>query len=245
MGVSKPAELFWNFYQSADRLTGEEPEFLTPDERLRSASLRFEKRRMDWLGGRWAMKSLLVRSGILSSSVKKNCIRILNEDSGAPYAVDLYDVRLPGCISISHRAGAAFCAFSPAAGIQVGADLELVEAKEAAFFEDYFTPGEKSLALRCESMTRDLAIVLAWSGKEAVFKALGTGMRMDTRSVEIGGYEWIADHPITESTWYELSIMCQSLDGDFHGRWMLRGDYVLTLAYMGENEPLVIKEIPL
>ena len=230
MGRSKSTDLFWNFYQNTDGLTGEEEGFLSCDEKLRLAGMRFEKRRNDWLTGRWAAKSLLARSGMLPSVGKRDHFQILNEESGAPFAADLKGVRLPGCLSISHRAGAAFCAFSSAAGVQLGVDLELIEPKEASFFEDYFTPSEKSLVLGCGEKQRNLAILLAWSGKEAVFKALGTGLRMDTRSVETGGFGWIADQSITENEWYDLFLSCAKKDFNFQGRWMLRGSYVMVLA---------------
>jgi 4'-phosphopantetheinyl transferase len=243
MGRSKPTDLFWNFYQASERLTGEEAGFLSPDEKRQLAGLRFEKRRNDWLLGRWAVKSLLIRSGMLGSGAKMECIQIANEESGAPYATEPGGARLPGCISISHRAGAAFCAYCPTPGVSLGADLELVERKEAAFFEDYFTPAEKSIALQCKEKERDLAILLAWSGKEAVFKALGTGMRMDTRSVETGGFAWIKDRPITECEWYDMTLTCQTVYAAIHGYWMMRGSYVLVLANIGQTGPSVMQEV--
>jgi 4'-phosphopantetheinyl transferase len=243
MGRNKSTELFWIFYQSADRLTGEEAGFLSPDEKRHLARLRFEKRRTDWLLGRWAVKSLLMRSRMLVHVTQMDFIQIANEGSGAPYVTDLEGVRLPGCISISHREGAAFCVYSPTPHVRLGADLELIERKEASFFADYFTSAEKSIALQCNEKERDLAILLAWSGKEAVFKALGTGMRMDTRSVETGGFEWIKDQAITENEWYDLTLSCQLADTAFHGRWMLRGSYVLTLATKSEPGLMLLHEV--
>jgi 4'-phosphopantetheinyl transferase len=234
-------DIYWLFLKNADWLTGEEPNFLTRDEKRRLAGHRFEKRRKEWLLGRWAAKSLLLGCNPPWVTGKMDTIQICNETSGAPYAEDIAGDRLPGCLSISHRAGAAFCAYNPGA-VRIGADLELVEPKEISVFADYLTSTERQTVENCQPDLRSLAILVGWSGKEAAFKALGTGLRIDTRRLETGGYAWIADHYPVEGKWndLELSLLCG--ESSFRGLWMVREQFVFTLAGQG-SEPLLVHEI--
>jgi len=86
-------------------------------------------------------------------------------------------------ISMTDRAGWAVCAIAPP-GIEVGVDLELVESRSTLFVQDYFTDAERRVALTGESAD-PLLTNLIWSAKESALKVLRTGLRRDTRSVEI------------------------------------------------------------
>lgn len=229
----KLTDIFWIFTEDSGRLSGAEPGFLSQEEKRRLAGLRFEKRRKDWLLGRWAAKSLLVRSGFHWAAGRMDEFQICNEESGAPFAADLAGNRLPGCLSISHRAGVAFCAYSPVHGACIGADLELIEPKNDVFFEDYLTPAEQDLVRSCSEEQRWLAIALIWSAKEAVFKAMGTGLRLDTRKVEIG----LANSPLFKTIfpeWLPLLISGNVLPDKVACRWQVRNEFVLTFASLGD-----------
>ena len=68
----------------------------------------------------------------------------------------------------------------------IGCDLELVEPRSEAFVRDYFTVPEQC----CVGAVPDgeeswLRANLLWSAKESVLRVLETGLRRDTRSVEI------------------------------------------------------------
>ena len=86
-------------------------------------------------------------------------------------------------VSLTDRAGCAAClvADEPAA---IGCDLELVEPRSDAFVRDYLTGPEADL-VAAAGPARDVAANLIWSAKESALKVLRTGLRRDTRSVEV------------------------------------------------------------
>ena len=157
-------------------------------------------------------------------------ILIRNIESGAPIAVDRMGRQL-GVLSISHRSGGAFCAFTPEHATQLGADLEIIEPKNKDFFGDYLTEAEMRVVDALPPEKRDLAILLAWSGKEAVFKAIGTGLRIDTRNVEIDLKPLLFEEK--SAGWQPLQISWLKGQSTFNGCWMMKGDFILTLAYSG------------
>ena len=94
---------------------------------------------------------------------------------------------------MTDRADWAVCMVAPR-GLAVGSDLELVEARTDAFVRDWFTPAERDLVLRRrDRATRDLLANLVWSAKESALKVLETGLRRDTRSVEVDVVETDGD----------------------------------------------------
>src|SRR5581483_1022133 len=96
----------------------------------------------------------------------------------------------------------------------VGCDLEVVEPRSAGFVHDFLTRGERDWVAR--HTDPDAAANLVWSAKESALKVLRTGLRRDTRSVEIAyGARQIAG-------WQELAI---TVDGQqiFPGWWQRLG----------------------
>ncbi len=73
-------------------------------------------------------------------------------------------------------------------------------------------------------MERDLVANLVWCGKESALKVLRTGLRRDTRSVEVSFPQGGA-----VDGWAPLSI--RAVEGTvFPGWWQRFGAFVLTLA---------------
>ena len=191
--------------------------FLTPTEQAQADTLRFARRREDWLLGRWTAARLVEGIPDLRGAVLKN------EPSGAPF-FERDGKRLSGCVSLSHRAGEGFCVYSRE--LQVGADVELVEPRSDAFTRDYFTIEEQQLGAEFTESTRKIWANLIWSAKEAVLKTLRTGLRMDTRQVSI---DLTGDIQI-ENCWQALEIKCNAAAGTWIGWWQRRESYVFTLA---------------
>lgn len=160
--------------------------WLSPGERAVLAGLGFPKRRNDWLLGRWAAKravlSLLARA---PDPVAASAIEVLPDSDGRP------GTGLPGVrLSISHAGGVGFAAASRGPN-PIGCDVEVVAPRSEAFVEDYLTPRE-SAAVR-QAAPDDAALVtnLIWSAKESALKALGQGLRLDTRAVEVRNEGWL------------------------------------------------------
>jgi phosphopantetheinyl transferase len=161
------------------------PAFLSASEQRTYERLRFPKRREEWLLGRWTAKQLLRRSLESYRDLALSAIDIGVDPDGAPYLSVQGEGRLPASLSISHRAGRAVCALSPALSPSIGVDLERVEPRSKAFVEDFYTAGEAARAWARAPEVRDTLITAMWSVKEAVLKAFREGLRVDTRAVEV------------------------------------------------------------
>lgn len=147
-------------------------------------TLRFAKRRTDWLLGRWTAKNAV--AAYLGLSPELNAladIEVRQQPSGAPQAF-CRDEPAPVSISLSHRAGLGACTVAPCV-VLVGCDLEIVEPHSDAFLTDYFTPEEQAMVIRAGAANRVWLLSLLWSAKESAVKALGEGLRLDTRHLTV------------------------------------------------------------
>jgi phosphopantetheinyl transferase len=80
-------------------------------------------------------------------------------------------------VTLSHTDGEAVAL--AVCHARAGIDLERVEARHPAFADEWFVPEERALGLDDAGLTR------AWAIKEAVLKALGTGMALSPRDVVV------------------------------------------------------------
>jgi phosphopantetheinyl transferase len=158
---------------------------LSPREADVLAGLAVVPRRRKWLLGRAAGKRL-VRAVEGADVLADAEISILNRASGEPYVVceGRGPWRLP--ISLSHRSEVGLAAAPDDAHARIGADVETVEARDAALVRQFFTDGEAGL-VQGGTAPADAMVALIWSAKEAVLKLLGLGLRLDTRRVVVTG----------------------------------------------------------
>lgn len=202
-------------------LCGTEPQVL--------AGLRVPKRHDEWRSGRWAAKHAVAAVlGVVPGDVE-----VRADDDGAPHA--LCGNPLPVGISISHRAGVAVCTVvRPAA--PVGCDLEVVEPRAPVFVADWFTAAERRRVGAAGDEARDLLVTATWSAKESALKALGSGLRRDTRSVEVE-----IDERDGVDGWRRLAVQVE--DGRvMAGWWRRHRGMVLTVAgaSCGHGRPLPV-----
>lgn len=156
--------------------------WLSEAERQRVAGLQFPRRRRDFRLGRWTAKRAIAAClGLCDIGAER--IEIRAAPSGAPAAF-IDGAPAPVAISLSHRAGRALCAVAPA-GTALGCDLELIEPREPSFAADYFNEAELALLSAVPTEAQARLCTLIWSAKECALKALGEGLRLDTRDVAI------------------------------------------------------------
>jgi 4'-phosphopantetheinyl transferase len=193
--------------------------WLTAPEADRLASMRFSKRRVESRLGRWtAKRAVALATGIETGDEALAAISIRNAPDGAP-EVFVDGVAAPVRISMTDRAGWAVAAVSGHG--EVGCDLELVEPRSAAFVRDYLTDAERLLVAGWDDP--HLAANLVWSAKESALKVLHTGLRRDTRSVEVEPADWPG------GGWHSLSV--RAVEGrTFPGWWRRFGAFLLTVA---------------
>ena len=197
-------------------------------------TLRFPRRREDWLAGRWASKRLLADLQLGGEPFVPTETALLRSPSGAP-VLHHRGRPLPYSLSLSHRAGGVFCACCPLPGVALGVDLEWVEDRHPAFYQDYFTAAEQAFAAGVEPHAPAVWFTLLWSAKEAVLKSLGLGLKADPRRIEISvdPRVWQALHlPALAPAWQLFTVQAHGLPGNApHRLWARRsGDFVLTCA---------------
>jgi 4'-phosphopantetheinyl transferase EntD len=142
------------------------------------------KRRSDWRHGRWAAKQAAARYlGLPSDTEGLREIQVIPADSGAPELFRNCEP-LPATISITHGSGRAACLIGPP-GIELGCDLEVVEARSISFIHDWFTAAEQEAIANDLPERRHVLATAIWSAKECALKALAEGLRLDTRSVDV------------------------------------------------------------
>ncbi len=228
MGISTPASRW--LARGEDHLPADDC-WLSAGERARAADLRFTKRRTEYLVARWTVKQAVARVlGVSTDPPELARVEVRNATTGAPVA---YWDGTPADlgISLTDRAGWAVCLVGPPSGA-VGCDLELVEPRSPAFVQDYLTPAEQRAVLDAGSgEVRPEAANLIWSAKESALKVLQTGLRRDTRSVEVN-----IDPGPARDGWSALTI--RSVDGaEFPGWWRRHGAFLLTVAFDSPCRP--------
>lgn len=200
----------------------EHDDWLTEPEAERLQSFRYTKRREEARLGRWTAKSAVAAALGLDNDIEVlRDLVIRNAVDGAP---ELFIAGSPAGyrISMTDRADWAVCTVV-GDDVEVGCDLELVEQRSEAFVRDWFTAGERDYVF-ARSDDHDLLANLIWSAKESALKVLRTGLRRDTRSVEITLLD-----TRTDDGWGALTAT--TVEGDrFTGWWRQFGDFVLTYA---------------
>ena len=216
-------------------------------EQKRLSTLKIEKRRRDWLLGRWTAKHLI--QGYLTAAEGRtpalDSIYIANAEDGSPFCEILSTgrkaQRLPVSLSISHSHGHSLCALcheSERSDVtwSLGCDMEWVEHREGSFVNDFFTAQEIRDVMATPVDRRDCRVTAIWSAKEAVLKSLRTGLRIDTRRItcQFGPPDALA------TEWTPLTVLVDSgLAAEFPGGWFawwqVQDDFVLTMALHEEE----------
>jgi 4'-phosphopantetheinyl transferase len=222
LDVPEVHELVWLSQGMQDAPDGDD--WLSAREAAWVERMRFPKRRSEFRLGRWTAKTALsLYLGRERSPGELRAIEIDRAADGAP--LPLVDGRpAPASITMTDRADQAVCVVGPVGG-GIGCDLELVEPRSDAFVTDYLTEAEQRLVRAAEpGEDRELLANLVWSAKEAALKVLRTGLRRDTRSVEVSFPE-----DDTALGWRPLHVRTAEGPG-FPGWWRRFGAFVLTVA---------------
>ena len=146
-------------------------------------------RRTEWLFGRVAAKEAVRRflKDYYQARWSDADVRIWTDDYGKPHALGAWDAFLTGSLDIAIAHTAQFVVAIAAANAHVGVDAESVQRDlSEEFTAGVFTPEELELA--AQAAKASLAIIRFWCAKEAVSKALGTGIRYSPKEMVITGY---------------------------------------------------------
>ena len=165
---------------------------LNKTERVDFANLSGSaSRRTEWLFGRIAAKEA-VRRFLQDNYQARWCpadVQIWCDDSGKPHPIGRWkDDHLTSSIDLAIAHTAQFVVAVVAANARAGVD---VESRDRDLSEEFtrgvFTPEELDLAVR--AVNAPSAVVRFWCAKEAVSKALGTGIRYSPRELVVASFQ--------------------------------------------------------
>ena len=209
-------------------------EWLSAHERNHLDSIRYTKRRNEYVTRRWTAKQAIAT--VLDfdrSAASLTRLEIRHRDSGAPY-VHLDGKMADVDVSLSDRAGWAVCLVGPPGSAEsgtLGIDLEIVEPRTDGFVADFFTPLERDFVnALTDREQRHEAANLIWSAKEAALKVQQVGLRVDTRTVEVQA----TARPRLDG-WAPMTVT--GGDGTMPGWWRRDGVFVLTIVCNVNREP--------
>ncbi|HUB33836.1 MAG TPA: 4'-phosphopantetheinyl transferase superfamily protein [Bryobacteraceae bacterium] len=213
-------EVYW-LVQDAGGVP-EDDAWLGVRERAVLASLRIAKRRSDWRLGRWTAKLAIAAYRRLPPRTEAlAAIEVRPAPSGAPAA--FFRGQPAGLtMSLSHSHGVGFCVLG-GNGTELGCDVERVELRSLAFLQDFFSGEEVELVLRSPAEERDRMTTLIWSAKESTLKAIGCGLRSDTRAALVNFEPGWRD-----GGWSALRVRYSGRI--FQGWRRQRGDFVFTMV---------------
>jgi len=209
-------------------------EWLSPHEREHLASIRYTKRRDEYVTRRWTTKQAVATVLDIDRTPSALArIEVRHRESGAPY-VQLDGAMADIDVSMSDRAGWAVCLVGPP-GVRavgtLGIDLEIVEPRTDGFIADFFTAAEREhVRALIDPERRHEAANLIWSAKEAALKVQQVGLRVDTRTVEVQ----LHGAPRADG-WAAMTVVGAA--GPMPGWWRRDGVYLLTIACDRPCEP--------
>ncbi len=155
--------------------------WLTGPERTLYHSFHLPKRRREWLAGRLAAKDLIRHRHGLDGARCFQRIEVRALTEGPQRGRPVYTVEgRPGeyCLSISHSGEMALAALARRSPQMIGVDLEAVEERDGSFETLVLSPKELRRLRGIRARARSFPVTLLWVFKEALVKALGTGLRL-------------------------------------------------------------------
>jgi 4'-phosphopantetheinyl transferase len=187
-----------------------------------------EKRREDFVRGRWIAKHLLAAG---RPGSRPDDYVILPDTLGAPVVYDDSLTVLPVSLSISHTAGLAAAAVGEEPA-RVGVDVERLIDEPTAIVEEYFTREERALCSGSGGGAIRARATAIWSVKEALMKAMGEGLRIPAQAVGVTALSEERDG------WAKAEVFVRPGDPVPRAWVRMRHDHVLVLAVTGhDGEP--------
>lgn len=144
-------------------------EVLTDREAQEYEAFKIDKRRNEWLAGRYALK--LAACELFTFKMKE--MEVKNLPSGKPVLLVPGGTHLP--VSITHSGDYAAAAIS-VTGDNIGVDIEIIEPRSRAWAEQCFDKDEIS-------SFAPVFLTELWAKKEAVLKFLGVGLSINMTDI--------------------------------------------------------------
>jgi len=172
-------------YCSVTGISNTSKDILTPNELNILKSFKLEKRRGEWLAGRRVAKEAVLALLPYTDITTPEELEILTKPGGEPFVKINGKTRSDIPISISHSNEVALAAVGSSPIIGVGIDVEVVEDRASSFLRTAFTPAERRIFHDLSGEQRTYLSTSLYTMKEAVTKALGIGLSVNTYDVEV------------------------------------------------------------
>ncbi len=163
--------------------SGADETVLSPEEHARLATFSHPDRRIGFVLGRTAARTLIGRALGVAPEVAPLAVA----EGGAP-VVALAPEAAPLFVSIGHAGRGEPVGGAVIASVHVGFDLERILPRHAGLWRRMLAPEEHDVLDALGGAT-DEAQTLLWSLKEAVLKGTQTGLRAGMRSVMLSGLD--------------------------------------------------------
>lgn len=152
-------------------------------------SLKIEKNRIQWISGRYAVKSALFKFKMESSPLMDlSCIDVLKGADSAPYILQYPDL----CVSITHSF--PYC-IGIVSKMRSGIDIENLAEPKDSLIKYFYSTGEKKILEGLKDTEEFLRqAMIYWTRKEAVSKFMKLGMQMDFKSLDTSNDRIILDN---------------------------------------------------
>ena len=144
-------------------------EFLNKREMEIYNSFKIDKRKSEWLGGRYALKTLA--NDLFNFGIKY--IEVKNLASGKPVLNVPGGTKLPVTITHSGPYAAAAIALT---GQSIGLDIEAIEQRSSAWVKQCFD--KREISSKSAPFLTEL-----WAKKEAVLKFMGVGLKLSCTDI--------------------------------------------------------------
>lgn len=142
-------------------------------------SLKIEKNRIQWIAGRYAVKSALFKYKLERAALMDlSCIDILKGEDSSPYILQYKDM----CVSITHSF--PYC-IGMVSNKKIGIDIEEISEPKESLIR-YFYSNQENTILENLKKTDEYCqrAMIFWTRKEAVSKLLKLGMKMDFKKLD-------------------------------------------------------------
>lgn len=215
-------------------------DFLRTEDQTEYSRFKVAKRQNEWISSRITTKKMMVKI-LNDKKIAIRDIRIQKETNGRPYIFVDGKGRLNGSFSLSHSQGMVFCGYSDAPDMHFGIDLEKIEERKLEFIMDYFTNDEIKNYQQCTSDQKKEYSTLIWSAKEAALKAIGKGLALDTRKVEV-----IPQNVVSLIEGWKMCnvIFREGSEKEYTALWQEKGGFIRTIS-VPAGDPIHLSEIDL
>lgn len=170
--ISIPTDVTFHRLVYDESLEEEWASLLSAEENVRLAEMKHKNRRRSFLMGRASLRLML--SALSGAPALDVIIRV--EENGSIVSPDT-----PWHISLAHSGEEAV---SVASLKRVGIDLEVLSKRDDDLL-GYITHESELDLIDPLPLERQEKLLLCWTAKEAVLKALGTGLRRSPKSVRV------------------------------------------------------------